>query len=307
MSKYRSMMLLAGAVVIAVAAILSGCPKPQETAPTTPPMGMMKGAPPAPTGAKETIRQIGSTTVLPAAQKWQPEFNKTHPNVDIAVSGGGSGTGIKALISKTAEIADASRKIEDKEVADAKAAGVNPVEHVVAFDGIAVIVNPDNPVKKLTMQQVSDIYTGKIKKWDEVGGKGDIQLVNRDTSSGTYGSFKEMVVQFKDKKADYAPGTLNQASNEAVRTLVAKTKNAIGYVGLAYIDSTIKGVPIDVNGKLISASVETVQDATYPISRKLYCYTNGEATGALKEYLDWIVGPEGQAIVKEVGYVPLSK
>jgi len=262
--------------------------------------------------ANETIRQIGSTTLLPVAEKWRAAFNKKHPNVDIAVSGGGSGTGIKALIAKTAEIADASRPIKSTEVTQAKAAGVDPVEHVVAYDGIAVIVNPANSLKEISVEKLSDAYTGKIRNWSDLGvrGLGEIQLVNRDSSSGTYEVFKEIVVQLegKDKSRDFSPRTLNQTSNQAVLSLVARTKGAIGYVGLGYVDESIRVVKVmpKPGASAVAPSLSTVRDNSYPIARKLFCYTNGQPTGSLKQYLDWIKGTEGQAIAKDIGFVPIS-
>lgn len=262
--------------------------------------------------ANETIRQIGSTTLLPVAEKWRAAFNKKHPNVDIAVSGGGSGTGIKALIAKTAEIADASRPIKSTEVTQAKAAGVNPVEHVVAYDGIAVIVNPANSLKEISVEKLSDVYTGKIRNWSDLGirGLGEIQLVNRDSSSGTYEVFKEIVVQLhkKDNSRDFSPRALNQTSNQAVLSLVARTKGAIGYVGLGYVDKSVRVVKVmsRPGASAVAPSLSTVRDGSYPIARKLFCYTNGQPTGSLKQYLDWIKGAEGQAIAKDVGFVPVG-
>lgn len=306
MSKQSMMLLLIGGLIALF--VVGGCSRPQAPdvslapGPEAPPPDIAQSA--------GTIRQIGSTTVLPLAEKWRDAFNKQHPGVDIAVSGGGSGTGLKALLSKTAEIANSSREIKDKELEDGKAAGINIVEHTVAFDGIAVIVHKDNPVTKLTVEQIAGMYTGKIKKWDELGGQGDIQLINRDSASGTYESFKELVVQQdgKDKEADYAPGTLNQSSNQAIKTMVAQTKGAIGYVGLGYLDETVKVVPIvGEDGQAVTPSVETIQSGKYAISRKLYLYTAGEPQGNIKAYLDFIKGPEGQALVEEDGFVPLPK
>lgn len=317
MKQGRILTAAIGLAMLTALMVLSGCPS-QKTADTAPPVDMAaKPSPdvggPAASGAQETIRQLGSTTVLPIAEKWREAFNKLHPEIDIAVSGGGSGTGIKGLISKSCEIANASREIKDKEIEEAKAAGVNPVEHLVAYDGIVVIVHKENPLTKISVEQLSDIYTGKITKWDAVGAKGlgDIQVVNRESSSGTYDSFKEMVVQLhgKEKDRDFMAGTLNQTSTESVLSLVSETKGAIGYIGLGYVDDRVKVLDvIPIGGKEpVKASAETVLNGKYPISRKLYCYTNGEPTGNLKTYMDWIKGPEGQAIVSEVGYIPLAK
>jgi len=297
-------------LAIGLLIVVNSCSKqtPAPTEITPPPM------PPTPTetAPAETIRQIGSTTVLPIAEAWQKAFNKLHPEVKIAVSGGGSGAGIKALIDGTCEIANASRAIKDQEVTQAQAAGVEPVEHVVAFDGIAVIVHPDNPIAELSVEQLSDIFSGEVTAWKNVGGQaGQIQIISRDSASGTYESFKELVVTLhgKAKDRDYAPEALKQASNQAVLTTVAQTPSAIGYVGLGYLDDTVKAVkviPIG-GGDAVAATAENVQNGSYPISRELYMYTNGEPSGAVKEYLDWGLGSDAQAIVAEKGFVSIAK
>ncbi len=299
---------LAVALMVAALALvaLSGCPK-QQTAEQMPPGEPVPG--PEPT---TKIVQIGSTTVLPIAEKWREAFNQTHPNVEIAVSGGGSGTGIEALIAGTCDIANSSRPMKDKEKEAAAAAGITPVEHVVAYDGIAVIVHPDNPLTNIDFQKLSDIYVGDITSWDAVGAKGlgDIQVVSRDSSSGTYEAFKEIVVTLhgKQKDRDYTSAALKEASNEAILKLVAQTKTAIGYVGLGYLDNTVKAlaiVPLG-GGQPVAPTVENVKSGTYPIARELYMYTKGEPTGVLAEYFNWALGSEGQAIVAELGFVPLK-
>jgi len=262
--------------------------------------------------ASQTVRQVGSTTVLPLAERWQQEFNRAHPEVEIAVSGGGSGTGIKALVSGTAEIANSSREIEPKEVEQAKAAGVDPLEHVVAYDGIAVIVHPSNPLTEISVEQLSDIYSGRVRDWAEVGarGMGEIQVVSRDSASGTYEAFKELVVMLggRDKSRDYAAVALKQISSQAVLALVGRTKGAIGYVGMGYVSGSVKMLRVRPlgGGEAVAATVEDARSGEYPVSRALYCYTDGEPTGALKEYLDWIKGSEGQAIVADLGFVPVE-
>jgi phosphate transport system substrate-binding protein len=267
------------ALVMALAALTPGCGRRER--------------------ASQTIRQVGSTTVLPLAERWRREFNKVHPEVEIAVSGGGSGTGVKALIAGTAEIANSSRGIKPREVEEAEAAGVNPVEHVVAYDGIAIIVHPSNPLDEMSVEQLSDIFSGRVTNWGEVGaaGMGEIQVVSRDSASGTYEAFKDLVVTLggTDKSRDYAAAALKQASNQAVLALVSKTKTAIGYVG----------APMG-GGEGVAATVEKAMSGEYPVSRALYCYTSGEPSGVLKEYLDWMKGPEGQMIVEELGFVPIK-
>ena len=259
---------------------------------------------------KLTIQQIGSTTLLPLAEKWREGFNQEHPDTEIAVAGGGSGPGINALISGTAEIADASRPMKDKEKNAAKEAGIDPVEHVVAYDGIAVIVHPSNAVSQLSIEQLSDIFVGNIKNWKEIGGPDkEIVLINRDSTSGTYEAFKELVVTLhkSDESREYAPEALAVQSNQAVVASVKESKRAIGYVGLGYLDESVKVLRVITigGGKPVEPIIENVQNKSYPISRALYMYTNGEPTGNLANYFEYIRSPEGQAIVGELGYVPI--
>ncbi|MFO7945734.1 MAG: phosphate ABC transporter substrate-binding protein [Armatimonadota bacterium] len=309
------MLALALVVVVGMLTATVGCSKQQAgegDVPPPPPMEPMEEPPmpDEPTGEATTITQIGSTTVLPAAEKWQKAYNDEHPNVDIAISGGGSGTGIGALVEGTADIAMASRAIKDKEVKNAEDAGVNPVEHVVAYDGIAVVVNPANSVNELSIEELSDIFTGNITDWSEFGGEGEIVIVSRDSSSGTYEAFKEMVVQMNktDESRDFAASALKQASNQAVHSTVSKTKTAIGYIGMGYLDDEVKAVAVAPmgGGDAAKPSNATVQDGSYAISRALYCYTDGEPTGQLKGYMEFIKSDEGQALAKEVGYVPIN-
>lgn len=305
----RKMLWTVALAALTLALVLSGCGKPQEQAPPT---GPQAGAPSAPAEATTNIRQVGSNTMLPLAERWRSEYNLEHPTVAIAVDGSGSGTGIKALLDKSAEIANSSRDMKDKEKEQAKAAGVNPVKHVVGHDGIAVIVHKDNPLTEISLEQLSDLYSGKLTKWDEIGAKGlgTVQLINRESSSGTYEAFKEMAVQLhgKDKSREFAANTLNQTSTQAIVTMVGQTKTAIGYIGLGYVDDTVKVLKvIPAGGKdAVSATPENVLSGKYPISRALFIFTSGEPTGELKTYLDWIKGGKGQAIVSELGFVPVK-
>lgn len=265
-----------------------------------------------PSGGRGMIEEIGSTTVLPLAEKWREGYNREHPEVQIAVSGGGSGTGIRALISGTADIANSSRDISAEEIEQAKAAGVEPMEHVVAYDGIAVIVHPSNPIEAISLEELSKVFSGQVGDWDGlgVGGLRPIQVVSRDSASGTYEAFKELVITMggKEQSRDYAASALKQTSNQGILALVAQTKSAIGYVGLGYLGESVKTVPVVPagGGPAVAPTVESVTAGTYPISRALYCYTNGEPTGELKGYVDWIKGPEGQRIVEELGFVPVK-
>jgi phosphate transport system substrate-binding protein len=263
-------------------------------------------------GQTATISQIGSTTVLPLAEAWREKFNQEHPEINIAVSGGGSGTGIRALIDGSADMANSSREIRQKEIGQAQQAGVNPVEHVVAYDGIAVIVHPANPIDEISVAELSEVFSGQVTDWDRVGapGMGQIQVVSRDSASGTYESFKELVVTLrgKDTSRDYAASALKQTSNHGVLALVAQAKGAIGYVGLGYLNGSVKTVAVvPSDGEVaVAATVENVKSGAYPISRALHIYTSGEPTGTVKTYLDWMRGPAGQAIVEDLGFVPVN-
>ncbi len=242
----------------------------------------------------------GSDTMLNIGTAWAEAFMDENPGVDVQVQGGGSGTGIAALINGTVDFANASRGMKDSEIEEAKAKGVDPIEHKVAIDGIAVIVHPNNPVEGLTKDQLGAIYRGEITNWKEVGGPDEaIVLLSRDSSSGTYEYFKEEVVG-EDK--EYAASALLQPSTQAIVDEVKNNDAAIGYVGLGYVTSDVKVLAIDG----VKASIETAKDGSYPIARYLYMYSDGEVTGLLKAYLDWILGPEGQKLVADEGFVPLD-
>jgi len=244
----------------------------------------------------------GSTTVVPIGQKTVEVFNRKHPEVKISISGTGSGDGIKALLDGTTDIAMSSREMEGSEKQQTTAKGINLKEQVIAWDGIVPIVNPENPVTNLTLAQLKDIYTGKVTDWKDVGGKpGTIVVVSRDSSSGTYKSWGEMVL---GKESRVMPAAQLQASSGAVAETVAKTPNAIGYVGIGYTNNpSIKSVSVDT----VKASADTVLSKTYKIARPLYMFTNGEPKGMAAEYLKFVLSPEGQQIVKEEGFVPLPK
>lgn len=241
----------------------------------------------------------GSTTVLPIAQKVAEAYMKEHPDVSIAVSGGGSGNGIKALIDGTADIADSSRFIKDEEVKLAVEKGAYPVPFAIAYDCIVPIVHPSNTLKNITMDQLKGIYTGEIKNWKELGGPdGAIVVISRDTSSGTYEVWEEKVL----KKARVFPGALLQASNGAIVQAVSKNKNAIGYVGIGYLDKSVTG--LTVNG--IPGNEETTLNLTFPVSRPLFMFTRGWPTGDALQFINFVLNPQrGQKFVREAGFVPL--
>jgi phosphate transport system substrate-binding protein len=249
--------------------------------------------------AAKTITIKGSTTVLPIAQSCAEAFMNKHSDVNISVQGGGSGVGIASIIDGTADIGDASRPIKDKEKATASEKGVNVYENVVAADGIAVIVHPSNSVNGLTKDQIKEVYTGNISNWIDVGGKkAKIVIVSRDSSSGTFEAFNEMALD----KEKVRPDALLNASNQAVATTVANTPGAIGYVGLGYLSSAIKAVT--VNG--VECTKSNVVNGSYPLARNLYMYTNGKPQGVVKDFIDFIMSPEGQKLVDKAGFVAVK-
>ena len=262
-------------------------------------------------GAQTAIQNKGSDTMVNLALAWAEAHGQIHPEVEIAVTGGGSGTGIAALINGTVDMANASRPIKDEERAEAEANGVEPVEHVVARDAIAVVVHPSNPVDGLTIPQLSDIFSGKITNWQEVGGEDrPIVLLSRESNSGTHVFFLEQVVRQgrTDDKTLFSPDTLLMPSSEGISAEVRRNPNAIGYDGLGYVtpDQKVLAVAPAEGQPYVLPAIDTVKDGSYPIARDLYIYTIGQPQGAILAYLDWIMGPEGQAIVKELGFVPLQ-
>jgi phosphate transport system substrate-binding protein len=251
-----------------------------------------------------SINVAGSDTMVNLAQAWSEAFMTANPGVNIAVKGGGSGNGITALINGTTDFADASRNVKDEEKQAAQAKGMTLVETAVAKDGISVIVNPANKVTELTTEQLGTIYRGELTDWSQVGGAAaPIVLLGRDTSSGTYEFFKEAVVG-KDK--EYAKSMRNLASNQAILAEVEKNPNAIGYVGLGYAqEAGDKVTRLKVDG--VEDTVDNVLNASYPLSRDLYVVSDGEPKDLMKSYLDWILGADGQKIVADQGFVPLSR
>jgi phosphate transport system substrate-binding protein len=242
----------------------------------------------------------GSTTVFPIAQKIAEVYMDTHPNVIISVRGTGSGNGIAAIIDGTTDIADSSREIKQEEIDKAKANGVNPYETPVALDALSIIVNPQNTVNALTSDQVRSIFVGQITNWKDVGGPDmSIVVVTRDTSSGTYGAFMELALKKGDQITDRA---IVQSSSQTVKNTISTTKGAIGYEGLGYVDSSVKAVSYDG----VMPSKETALNKTYKLSRYLYMYTNGEPSGVVKDFIDFVLSSEGQNIVDEVGFIKIK-
>jgi len=261
-------------------------------------------APSTKTELTGSINVSGSDTMVNLAQAWAEAFGTENAGVMVSVKGGGSGVGIAALINKTVDFADSSREIKSEETSAAKAGGVDPVETEVAKDGLVVIVNKANGVTAITKEQLGKVYAGEIVNWKDLGGAdAPIVLLGRDSSSGTYSFVKDEVLGKLPNKPEYAKSMLNLQSTQAIVDEVAKNANGIGYIGLGYENASIK--PINVDGT--TASVATVLDGTYALSRGLFMYSNGEPTAEKKAYLDWILSAPGQAIVKTQGFVPLAK
>jgi phosphate transport system substrate-binding protein len=257
------------------------------------------------------IENKGSDTMVNLALGWAEKYQSDHPEVRISVTGGGSGTGIASLLNKTVDIANSSRQIKEEEIDEAKSKGIDPVEFVVARDAIAVIVNPENPVSQLTLKQISDMYSGKFSNWTEVGGEDrPIVRLSRETNSGTHVYFLETVLRLgsKEDKTLFSMDTLLLPSSEGIIAELRQNPNAIGYDGLGYVPKDLKVIAVakEEGDPYVLPSIATVNDKSYPIARDLYMYTNGEPTGVVKEYLDWILSPEAQEIVAKLGFVPIS-
>ena len=295
----------AGLVALLAAAMIAGCAGRRAAAPGP------AGSTAAGASSKAASIQItGSDTLVNLALAWAERYMSEHPEVRISVTGGGSGTGIASLINGTIDIADASREMSAEEIAEAKKNGITPVRFTVALDAIAVVANKDNPVHGLTLQQLSDLYTGKTTSWAGVGGRpGPVVLLSRESNSGTYVYFLEQVVRMGNAKgkALFSPETLLMPSSQGIISEVVQNPNAIGYDGLGYVTAEQKviGVARTAAGPYVQPSAKTVLDSSYPISRPLFMYTAGKPNAAVDAYLKWILG-EGQSIVKDIGFVPLA-
>lgn len=240
----------------------------------------------------------GSTTILPIAQKTAEAYMAEHPDVKISLSGGGSGNGIKAIVDGTADIGNASRFIKQKEVDLAHSKGVYPVPFRVALDAIVPVVNKNNKITDLSMSQLKNIYLGKIKNWKEVGGTpGKIVVISRDSSSGTFGVWKDLVM----KKARVTPRALTVPSNGGIVQAVTTTPGAIGYVGLGYINKEIKAVNVDG----VKGTEENTLNGSFPIARGLFMFTKGWPKGDTMAFISFILSKKGQQLVKEAGSIPL--
>ncbi len=256
------------------------------------------------TAESQSIFLKGSDTVLPLAQVEAEEFMNDNPEKTVTVTGGGTGVGIAALIDGEVDIATASREMKTDEIKAAKAKGINPVKYAVAYDSIAVVVNPKNPVSELSFNQLRGIYNGSISNWKEVGGEDrQIAVISRDSSSGTYQDFKKDVLLGDE----YRPDALTQPATGGVVTEVSQNPNAIGYIGIAYVHKNVKALSLDKGNGSVSPTAENILSGAYPLSRSLYFYTKGEPSGLTKEFIDFVMSEKGQNLVLEVGYIPLKK
>jgi len=260
---------------------------------------------------RKFIQIKGSDTMVNLSQTWAEKYMEKNPEEFIAVTGGGSGTGLSSLISGTCDIAMSSRNIKEKEVDLARKNGIEPYEIKAALDGLAVVVNPNNPVGKLTIDQLAGIFTGKISNWKEVGGKdGKIVILSREVNSGTHVYFKEHVLRKNDpnSKEEFAPGALLLSSSQAIADEVAQNPDAIGYYGMGYISNKQKPIMVarDEKSEYEAPTIENVVNGKYPISRPLFLYTNGEPQGPVKKFVDFCLSQEGQDIVLETDFVPMK-
>jgi phosphate transport system substrate-binding protein len=299
LKKYSKWLSVTAALLLAGAVAFSGC----------------AGTPEASDGESGSFKIIGSNTVTPLSSLWAEQYMKDNSGVSIAVSGPGSGVGIASLIDSITDICQASRLIKSTEIDQARAKGVEPYEIKVATDALSVIVNPANPVQELTFAELSAIYTGKITNWKEVGGNdAPIVALSRDNNSGTHAYFLEEVVQMaalptKDTSLEYGGKVLLLPSTEEGVSQVASNQNAIFYSGLGYVSDKVKtlGIKKTAADTAVKPSVENALNGTYPISRPLLYYTNGAPTGVIKSYIDYCLSADGQKIVGEAGFVPLTK
>jgi len=261
---------------------------------------------------RNAIQVKGSDTMVNLVQAWAEKYMEKNPDAFVAVTGGGSGTGLSSLISGTCDVAMSSRNIKEKEITLARQRGIEPHEIKVALDGLAVVVNPSNPIGQLTLDQLAAIFTGKIVNWKELGGKDErIVVLSREVNSGTHVYFKEHVLRKNDPNSqeEFVPSALMLSSSQAIADEVAGNSAAIGYYGMGYISPSQKPIAVAKTDKddYIPPTIENVLDGKYPISRPLFVYTNGAPSGLVGEFIDFDLSFEGQEIVRTTDFVPLIK
>jgi phosphate transport system substrate-binding protein len=260
---------------------------------------------------KNSIQVKGSDTMVNLGQAWAEKYMEQDTDHFIAVTGGGSGVGLSSLISGTCDIAMSSRNIKEKEMALARQKGVNPHEIKAALDGLAVVVHPDNPITRLTLDQLAAVFSGKITNWKDLGGKDEaIVLLSREVNSGTHVYFKEHVLRRNDpdSREEFAPGALMLSSSQAIADEIAGNPAAIGYYGMGYISKKQKPLAVakDGNSEYEAPTIENVINGKYPISRPLFLYTNGEPEGLVKQFVAFALSKEGQEIVLATDFVPVK-
>lgn len=284
MRRYLFILMLVWAIVLLVA----GCTRREQSI------------------RKNSLTVKGSDTMVNLLSNLAESFMGEHKHCTVSVTGGGSGTGIAALLNGTTDICSASRSVNDKERELAKSKNITPVEHIVGLDGLAVMVNPKNLLNELSLEQLRKIYTGEYTNWSDVGGpKQEIVLLSRESNSGTYVYFQEHVLS----KLDYSPQARLMPSTAAIVQSVSSDAGAIGYGGVAYaVNPSVKILNVKANADslAVAPTEANVHNGTYPISRPLFLYTNGQPAGAIKEFIDYVVSPQGQAIVKETGYMAIQ-
>lgn len=273
--------------------LIASCSRPQQNA-----------------GSGTSIQIKGSDTIVNLVQVWAEKFVENKPSVNVGVTGGGSGTGFAALFNRTCDIAMSSREIEEKEKNLAAGKNVNPLEFKVGLDGLAILVNKENPVDKLTISQLRDIFTAEITNWKEVGGYDKkIVILSRESNSGTHMFFKERVIRVGDKnsKEEFSVHSLLMPSSQAIYDEIYQNPCALGYVGMGFINDKVKAVSVSVDGsgEYIYPTTENVLSGKYPISRPLYLYTDGIPQGLTKDFIDYSLSNEGQKIVLETDFVPI--
>jgi phosphate transport system substrate-binding protein len=297
--------------------LAAGCGKRDDSQPQTlgqkAPQAAAEQTPATGDGKRAMIQNKGSDTLVNVAQAWAEAYSEKHPGVAVAVTGGGSGTGISAMINGTVDIANASRKMKDKEIEAARKNGIDPVEHIVGYDALAVFVHKDNPWKEGSLADLAAIYGegGKVDKWSQLKLKvpgctsDEIVRVSRQNNSGTYAYFRKTVLG----KGEYKLGSRDMHGSKDVVDLVEKTPCAIGYSGLAYATDHVATLCVkkEADAPCVSPSIETAVDRSYPIARPLFMYTAGKPTGKIAAYLEWILSDEGQCIILDKGYAPARK
>lgn len=262
-------------------------------------------------GQHKAIQIKGSDTMVNLTQAWAEEFMNEHPDAFIAVTGGGSGTGIAALLSGSCDVAQSSRTIKEKEIKEAEAKNIHPQEFKVALDGLAVVVHKDNPINSLTIDQLADIFMGKIRNWKDIGGQDlEIVLLSREVNSGTHIYFKEKVLRKGHEKGseEFFDGALLMPSSQAIADEISQNPNAVGYYGMGYSSPTQKFLAISKNAESPAylPTIENVMSGKYYISRPLLFYTNGNPSEFVQKFLDFVLSERGQQVVRQIDFVPIN-